>query len=140
MNSWSQSSANKLATCHPDLQVLANTVLPFHDCKVITGHRNEEQQNRMYAEGKSKLRWPNGKHNSDPSMAIDLAPYRPGDNPWDYEYSLYFAGIVLGIADILYQQGHMVHKVRWGGNWSTDRDYRSFKDVSFYDGLHFELV
>lgn len=140
MNKWSQSSARKLATCHQDLQILANTVLIYHDCKVITGHRTEPEQERMVREGKSKVHWPNGKHNSLPSNAIDLAPYRPGQNPWEYEYSLYFAGFVLGIADCLHRKGAMQHRIRWGGNWSSQRDGRSFKDVSFYDGLHFELV
>jgi len=138
MNQWSQSSRDKLATCHQDLQVLANAVLAVHDCKVITGHRTKEEQERMVQEGKSRVHWPNGKHNAYPSNAIDLAPYRPGMNPWEFEYSLYFAGIVLGMADQLYATGYMSAPIRWGGNWSTQRDGRSFKDVSFYDGLHFE--
>ena len=140
MNQWSQSSLQKLATCHIDLQKLCNAVLPIHDCKVITGHRDKESQEKMFNEGKSKLHWPDGRHNSYPSDAVDLAPYVPGMNPWDFEYSLYFAGIVLGVADTLLQMGRMSYPIRWGGNWSKVRDARSFKDVSFYDGLHFELV
>jgi peptidoglycan L-alanyl-D-glutamate endopeptidase CwlK len=140
MRAWSQSSANKLDTCHPDLQKLANAVLVFHDCTVITGHRDQQTQERMVTEGKSKVHWPNGKHNSHPSHAIDLAPAVAGLSPWDFEYSLYFAGLVLGTAEILLSTGRMSYAVRWGGNWSATRDQRSFKDVSFYDGLHFELV
>jgi len=140
MRRWSDSSRRKLETCHRDLQTLANTVLGFHDCKVITGHRGKEEQERMVREGKSRINWPNGKHNSFPSNAIDLAPYRPNQDPWDFEYSLYFAGLVLGTAEVLYDMGRMTHRVRWGGNWSSVRDGRSFKDVSFYDGLHFEIV
>lgn len=144
MRSWSERSRKRLESCHTELQLLANEVLQIHDCSVITGHRGKEDQNRMYAEGKSKLKWPNGKHNSYPSMAIDLAPYVDGVEPWDLKYSLYFAGIVLGVADILYKQDMMQHNVRWGGNWSVIRDgkagARTFKNTPFYDGLHFELV
>ncbi len=140
MRAWSQSSATKLATCHPDLRKLANAVLVFHDCQVITGHRNEQKQNQMVQEGKSKVLWPNGKHNTYPSNAIDLAPYVPNMSPWDFEYSLYFAGLVLGTAENLLRSGRMSYAIRWGGNWSATRDGKSFKDVSFYDGLHFELV
>lgn len=141
MNKWSTSSEEKLATCHDDLITLANTVLPIHDCTVVWGHRTEAQQEKMFAEGKSKLHYPKSKHNIYPSHAIDLVPYVPdlGGPTWDYEYSLYFAGLVLGVADMLYLKGEMQHKIRWGGNWSTNRQ-KNFKKVSFYDGLHFELV
>ena len=142
MNQWSQKSQDRLATCHQDLQTLANAVLQIHDCMVVTGHRDQETQERMVREGKSKVHWPNGKHNSWPSRAIDLAPYVNGISPWDYEYSLYFAGIVLGVAEMLRSQGMMQHAIRWGGNWTVERDnpQRTFKGVSFYDGLHFELA
>ena len=139
MRAWSQTSAAKLATCHIDLQKLANAVLVFHDCKVITGHRDEENQEKMFNEGKSKVHWPDGRHNKLPSEAIDLAPWVPGMNPWDFQYSLYFAGLVLGTAETLLATGRMSYPIRWGGNWSSIRDQKSFKDVSFYDGLHFEL-
>ncbi len=139
MNSWSAKSRANLATCHQDLQVLANSVLAAHDCTLVYGHRIELEQNRLFTEGKSKKQWPDSTHNKTPSMAMDLAPYVQGVSMWDMEYSLHFAGLVLGMADTLYQQGLMTHRVRWGGNWSTKRD-RNWKLNSFYDGLHFELI
>lgn len=141
MNTWSESSYKKLQTCHPDLIVLANNVLEIHDCTVVWGNRTKEQQELMFAQGKSKVHYPDSKHNIFPSHAIDLAPYVPslGGVTWDYKYSLYFAGLVLGTADLLYKKGEMNYKVRWGGNWSTKRD-KPFTQVSFYDGLHFELT
>ena len=140
MNNWSKSSKKKLQECHNDLQILANEVLQVHDCTVVWGYRDEEIQNELYHEGKSQLKYPYSKHNEFPAIAIDLAPYVPslGGATWDREYSLYFSGLVLGIADRLYKSGAMQHKIRWGGNWSTDRE-TSFKTVNFYDGLHFEL-
>jgi hypothetical protein len=139
MRIWSASSQAKLATCHPDLQMLATTVLGIHDCTVVYGRRDEATQNRLFADGKTKKQFPNSKHNPNPSMAIDLAPYVPTVNLYDFQYSLYFAGIVLGTADQLYATGKMQHRVRWGGNWSVQRD-RNYKLNSFYDGLHFELI
>jgi peptidoglycan L-alanyl-D-glutamate endopeptidase CwlK len=142
MNIWSKSSLEKLKTCHGDLQTLANHVLLVHDCTVVWGSRNEKQQNDMFLQGRSELKYPYSKHNQYPSIAIDLAPYVPelgGVITRDREYSLYFSGIVLGIADILYERGDINNRVRWGGNWSTKRD-KNFKNTSFYDGLHYELV
>lgn len=140
MNSWSAKSRANLATCHQDLQVLANSVLGVHDCTLVYGKRDEPTQNRLFAEKKTKKQYPDSTHNTEPlSMAMDLAPYVQGVSMWDMEYSLYFAGLVLGMADALYQQGLMTHRIRWGGNWSTKRD-RNWKLNSFYDGLHFELI
>jgi len=140
MRAWSAKSQARLDTCHIDLQNLANSVLQIHDCIVVTGHRDEETQERMFNEGKSKVHWPDGNHNTFPSNAIDLAPYGHGISPWDFEYSLYFAGIVLGTAEQLLNDGEMIFPIRWGGNWSTQRDNpRTFKHVSFVDNLHFEL-
>lgn len=137
MNKWSKKSAVKLASCHNDLQVLANVVLQVHDCSVLCGHRTEEAQNMAYYSGKSKVKWPNSKHNTYPSMAIDLAPYQKGKDLFNRERVLHFAGIVLGVADRLYLEGKMKHRIRWGGDWDMDND---FQEHSFFDGVHFELI
>ena len=139
MAQWSQKSQERLNTCHSDLQLLASEVLSIHDCSVVYGHRTEADQNRLFDEGKSKKRWPNSKHNSWPSNAMDLAPYVPGVGLWDYEYVLYFSGLVLGTADMMHKMGSMQHKIRAGMNWSTIRD-RNFKLNSFFDGNHYELM
>lgn len=139
MRSWSDASRKRLDTCHMDLQILATEVLAIHDCTVIFGHRTEIEQQKLFNEGKTKKQWPHSKHNQLPSLAIDLVPYVPGVNAWDMEYSLYFAGLVLGTADMLNKMGTITNRVRWGGNWSTQRD-RNWKLNTFYDGLHFELI
>jgi len=141
MARYSSTSNRRKNTCHPDLIVLADEVIKVHDATVVTGYRTEANQNQLCADGFSRVEYPDSNHNKMPSLAIDLAPYVPsmGGLTYDREYSLYFAGIVLGIADRLYRSGLMTHKIKWGGNWSTDRN-KSFKTISFYDGLHFELV
>jgi len=128
MPSFSVASRAQLASCHPDLQRLFNEVIKHHDCKVLEGHRNKEAQNRAFAEGKSKLKWPNGNHNKYPSMAVDVAPYPVDWN--DPTRFYYFAGFVFGIAS------QMGIKLRWGGDWDGDLN---FKNQTFFDLPHFEL-
>lgn len=129
MNRWSKVSAERLETCHESLQELANVVLQRHDCTVICGHRTQGQQERAFIDGLSKVQWPNSRHNSYPSLAIDLAPY-PID--WaDTKRFYFFAGIVLSTAL------ELGIKIRWGGDWDSDLD---LNDQTFMDLVHFELV
>ena len=95
----------------------------------MEGHRPEHKQNQMVREGKSKLVWPNSKHNQNPSIAVDVVPY-PID--WeDKERFKAFAGYVFGMATIL------GIRLRWGGTWSNNP---LDKEASFYDAVHFELT
>lgn len=111
-----------------DLQKVFHEVLKLCDHTILTGHRGREEQNEMYRTGKSQVMYPNGKHNSIPSKAVDAAPY-PID--WkDRERATLFAGIVLGVAH------NMGIEIRWGGDW--DGDFQ-VKDNNFDDLWHFEL-
>lgn len=143
MNKWSKTSKKRLDTCHPDLIVLANRVLQIHDCTVVAGFRDKKTQDKYFKDGTSKVKWPKGKHNKNPSQAIDLGPYKKGASLYDMENVLYFAGIVMATADMLYSYGKMEHKLKWGGTWSAKADYPFTFDNprrSFFDGIHFELV
>ena len=129
MNKFSQKSLDRLKGVEPELQELAHHVLRIHDCTVITGHRTEAEQQKAFDEKKSKVQYPNSKHNTYPSRAIDLSPF-----PIDWENTkrfYYFAGIVMGVADAL-----GLH-IRWGGDWDSDND---LDDQKFMDLVHFELV
>lgn len=129
MPKFSQSSIDKLETCHPDLVKLFNEVVKEFDCIILEGHRGKEDQDKAFREGKSKLPWPKGKHNKLPSEAVDVAPY-PVD--WkDRERFIYFAGFVMGRA------AELGIKIRWGGDWDGDKD---LKDNSFSDLVHFETI
>jgi peptidoglycan L-alanyl-D-glutamate endopeptidase CwlK len=135
MPSYNNVSQARLATCHTDLQTIFNEVVKHFDNTIIDGQRGEEDQNQAFAEGKSKLKFPQSKHNSSPSMAVDAAPY-----PIDWNDTLrmsYFAGFVKGVAELLLLQGKISHKVRWGGDWDMDTET---KDNTFNDLVHFELV
>lgn len=135
MPTFSLKSIANLSTCHPDLQTLANEVIKHFDCTCTCGHRNQQDQDKAFFEGKSKLKFPHGNHNSIPSTAMDLYPY-----PIDMKNTnrfYWFGGYVLGIAEMLYLTGKMKHKIRYGGDWDGDKD---INDQTFNDLVHFEIV
>ena len=129
MPAFGKASQEKLATCDPRLQKVFNEVVKYFDCTVIEGHRGEAAQNKAFAEGKSKLKYPQSKHNKTPSLAADVLPYPIDWN--DTNRMRYFAGFVVGIA------ATMGIKIRWGGDWNQNTE---LKDNSFNDLPHFELV
>jgi peptidoglycan L-alanyl-D-glutamate endopeptidase CwlK len=80
-------------------------------------------------EGKTKLTFPKGRHNSSPSNAVDVVPY-PVD--WgDRERFHLFAGFVIGIAK------SMNINLRWGGDWNMNWEV---DDNKFDDFPHFEIT
>ena len=128
MPKFSKRSGGKLETCHADLQKVFNEVIKRFDCTVLEGTRPKEKQNEYYRTGKSKLKYPKSKHNSNPSRAVDVAPY-PID--WkDKERFYFFAGYVKGVAS------QMGIELRWGGDWDGDTQVH---DQTFMDLPHFEL-
>ena len=128
MPRFGNRSINRLKTCDSKLQELFYQVVNHFDCCILEGHRGEERQSKAYNDGKSKVQYPDGKHNQYPSVAVDVAPY-PID--WsDRDRFHYFGGFVLGVAK------QMGMKIRWGGDWDMDTQT---KDNKFDDLVHFEL-
>ena len=128
MPRFGSRSKSRLSTCDDRLQDLFKQVVKGFDCTVIEGHRGKEKQNAAYAKGNSKLKYPKGKHNKMPSIAVDVAPY-PVD--WtDRDRFHYFGGYVLGVAK------KMGLNIRWGGDWDMDTQT---KDNKFDDLVHFEI-
>lgn len=128
MAKFSDNSKKELRTCDERLQLLMNMLIRKYDVAVIEGHRGKKRQNNLYKEGRSKLEYPNSKHNSDPSLAVDIAPY-----PIDWEQTnrfYYMAGKVMTYADFL------DIPLRWGGDWDGDH---KFQDQTFDDLVHFEI-
>lgn len=129
MPKFGKRSRSNLSECHEDLQMLFEAVVETYDCSVIEGFRGKDEQDAAFHAGKSKLRFPESKHNQNPSLAVDVVPY-PVD--WNNTKQFYhFGGFVKAMAEM------MGIEIRWGGDW--DGDY-SFKDQSFHDLPHFELV
>jgi hypothetical protein len=128
MPRYSKKSKERLASCDERLQDVFNEVINYVDCSILEGHRSKERQNKLYDENRTKVKYPNGRHNSSPSKAVDVTPY-PVD--WkDRERQTLFAGFVLGIA-----RG-MDIRLRWGGDW--DMDFQVM-DNRFDDFPHFEV-
>lgn len=125
MNTWSSSSRTNLNTVHFDLQLVFNRVLTLRDCSVITGHRNQIEQDRLFEMGPSitTKAWPDSRHNSMPSVAIDVCPYPPGDWSASDEAFREFGQFVLGVAHGLSVE------LEWGGFWKQP-----------YDPAHFQLA
>jgi peptidoglycan L-alanyl-D-glutamate endopeptidase CwlK len=144
MATFSKSSLEKLKTCHMDLQTIFNEIIKYFDCTISEGYRDEIAQNKAYANGKSKLKFPHGNHNKSPSMAVDVYPYPIDLNPNTqreseiYKYRMsYFAGIVMQCAKQLKIENKISHDLRWGCDWDGDTE---IKDHAFLDFPHFELI
>lgn len=140
MTHLSKTGQRRLSECDTDLITLFTEVDKRHNYTAICGHRGKVVQDAAFANGDSQVRWPNSKHNSKPSLAIDAAPYTVeirGIEWDDIKAICVFAGRVLEIAEQLLEQGKMSRRVRWGGDW--DMDGRT-TDQMFNDLTHFELI
>jgi len=131
----------KLETCHPDLKRIMLTAITNSpvDFGISEGYRSVEDQQRYFAEGKSKLDGlkHKSKHNYDPSMACDIYVWLNGKASWNAETLSYLAGFIEATARMLWRLGSVKHLVRWGGNWDMDGEIIS--DQNFVDRPHFEL-
>ncbi len=135
---FGRTSTARLNTCDEDIQTLFRHIVQEYDCSIICGHRTRDDQQRAFSSQRSKVQWPNSKHNTSPSIAVDVAPY-PID--WGEKGSAqkrkkaiarfyHFAGYVLAMSK------ELGIKVRWGGDWDGDND---FSDQNFDDLVHWEL-
>lgn len=134
---FGRESREALETCHPTLRSILRFAIKFIDFKVLECHRTEARQNQLFEQGLTKVRWPDSRHNSLPSLAVDFAPY-PID--WsDTDRFYYTAGIIMGVGELfLYVTGlNRKYRLRYGGDWDKDGDVReqSFKDLG-----HIELI
>ena len=130
MRSWSTRSAERLATCHPLLIELFTRALQSSplDLTVLCGHRGRREQEFAVARGASRLRWPRSAHNSDPSLAVDVAPWVGGPS-WDWEHYREITPAIRAAWESMVEEGltegwYLV----WGGDWTR-----------FPDGPHWEL-
>lgn len=121
MPKFSALSQKRLLTCHTDLRIICEQLIKITDFTIICGHRGKEDQEKAFRLGRSKLRWPKGKHNKMPSEAIDIAPY-----PTDWNDHLAFNELANYFMDIARNSNI---KIKWGG------DFKTLKDLG-----HFELI
>ena len=126
--SYSQRSLTRLGTCHEDLQLLMREALADPECPsditIIEGHRGQARQDQLVEEGKSQLMWPRSRHNSMPSMAVDVAPYVNGSVSWDWDYYRPLAAHIKDTWARLVANELVTgqYDLSWGGDWRNFRD------------------
>jgi len=138
MPQFGQQSVRNLYECEQPLIDLFEEVVKHYDCSIIEGIRSQEEQDKLYHAGKSKLKWPDGKHNvtdSQPmSLAVDVIPYPgvlDGVSIWeDLNRFYHFIGFVRGVAAV------MGIPIRCGADWDGDNNLRN---QTFNDLPHIEL-
>ena len=133
MLQFGRKSKAELETVHPSLKLVMTESLRMEliDFSVLQGHRGKEEQDRYFKLGKSKVKFPNGKHNSMPSLAVDVVPFIKYKISWNPVHCIFLAGVVLTCAK------NLGIGLRWGGNW--DRDLEIMTDQDFNDLVHYEL-
>lgn len=145
MPKFGDVSKARLETCHKDIQTICNFVIKYFDFSVLEGAREDARQFSLYLDKKSKLDGVNqkSKHQvtvEEPlSYAVDVAPY-PIDFSDKHKAKARFflmAGYFFMASEILFEHGLITHKLRWGGDWDSDK---TFDDQSFDDLPHMELI
>jgi peptidoglycan L-alanyl-D-glutamate endopeptidase CwlK len=135
---YGKSSTAKLKTVKHGLQFVCERALAYGimDASVIQGVRSGIEQDHYYDTGKSKVKWPNGKHNikspDELAKAVDIAPYINGKVSWKKEHCYVWAGLMLAAAK---EEGV---NLRWGGCWSGKPEDIGNQD--FEDLVHFEVM
>lgn len=142
MPRFSGRSLSELETCDERLQKIAHEAIKHFDFMVYQGHRSIEEQQRLYAQGRTKpgpiITKVDGihrksKHNHHPARAFDAVPWMPGIGiVWDdRERFCVMGGIFIAVASCLGID------VRWGGNWDDDAYFNERGDD--WDLPHLEL-
>ena len=80
MPSFGERSLACLETVDERISKVLEEAIKHYDFAILEGHRGEEKQQEYFESGASKLQFPKSKHNSFPSLAVDIVPY-PID--WD---------------------------------------------------------
>ena len=135
-HAFGRRSEDALATVDGRLDRLCRDVLaavPF-DLAVLCGRRSKEDQEKAFAEGRSKVHWPHGRHNTarpgDLARAVDIAPW-----PIDWNDLPRFVFMHGAFA----MQAHNLGiRIRHGIDW--DGDGVLLKDQRFDDYPHIELL
>lgn len=118
---FSKTSEARLKTCHPDLVAVCRELIKQYDFAVLCGHRGKAEQNTAFANGTSRLSYPQSAHNKIPSHAVDLAPY-----PLDWGNLARFREMwhrFDAIAQLLRERGEIESEFEWGGEWNTLQDF-----------------
>jgi hypothetical protein len=131
---FSLASKAALYTCAQPLIDLATEGIKYVDFSILEGHRGQAAQHAAFIARpqRSKVDWPHGRHNKQPSEAFDFSPF-PQD--WrDTTAALARFTFVAGVLHtIAVQQGI---EITFGWDWNRNLDPR---DEKFLDWGHVQL-
>lgn len=126
MPEFSALSKKRLETCDPRIIYLCTDAIKIMDFTVVCGHRTNEEQDKLYAQGRTNQgrivtykRGGESIHNTFPSLAIDLAPW-----PIDWNNIAAFGALAGIIKTLAWQRGI---QIQWGGDWPNFKDYPHFQ-------------
>lgn len=123
---FSESSKNRLATVDPRLQEIAELALTLtkvdFGIPASGGLRTEEEQNKLYHNGKSQLDGYKKKSYHQTGKALDVYAFVDGRASWDEYHLSQVATAMLAAAS------QLGYKLEWGGHWPN-----------FVDMPHFQL-
>lgn len=126
MPTFSPKSEARLNTCHPDLQAVCRELIKQYDFAVLCGHRSKEEQDKAFKEGNSKVRYPQSKHNTKPSLAVDLAPYNETEPHIDWGNLYRFREMLHrfdALARLMRERGEIESEFEYGADWESFKDY-----------------
>lgn len=132
MNTFGKNSRTHLFSADPRLIEIADEVLVIKDHSILKGHRTKAEQDAAFAAGKSKLEWPDGKHNVMPSLALDVQTYPRPELVEDLRREQYYLlGLYVGVG------AQMGIELRTGADWDDDGEVT---DNGWDDLFHVEVI
>ena len=134
MPKFGKQSLDRLATCDERIQKVMNEAIKHYDFTVLYGYRTPAEQFELFKQGRTLVgkEWKvtgktvtnlDGKtkmsnHNSNPSKAIDIAPY-----PIDWNNIQRF----LDMSKVVKEAAKTVGvEITYGGDWKM-KDYPHFE-------------
>lgn len=155
MPKFGKTSLTRLEQAHPILQELCNRVVEYFDITILCTHRTKPEQDAAFLSRASQKTWPQSKHNTLPSEAVDAAPWPIPDGwggltktapmardlEWKSRVKFYE---MIAVFRVCWQQMREdfpeladAFEIRFGADWDGDNDYR---DQTFDDLPHIELI
>jgi hypothetical protein len=140
MASYGNHSLTVRAQMHIDLQTIFDKVLELgYDHTLQEAYRTKVRQHGFFISVPqlSKVDYPT-VHNTRPCWAVDAYSYFYIKGiDFNERQAAYFAGRVMSVAQMLFEEGKIIHKLRCGIDWDKDND---INDQTFNDPGHFELI
>ena len=135
-------SEKRLLTVHDSLAQLVRFAATHTRLQVITGYRDQAEQEQAYTDGKSKAHWLQSPHNYLLSFAVDIAPLSVDRNGKDF-IDWGNAEAFETLAQMIVAKGKAAGvDVLWGGDWNRNGVSRAHGDKGEHlvDLPHLELA